>query len=207
MIPFKKKLNHVIQLYHDYGTRVWAQLTTYPDPDFYHHILIGTLTPIESDKLRHQLNRTDHHRDNRNITDYAREILLNWLMEDLVIGYVLTRNFKKIILTGADQDRRFLPGSRVNAAPDLKADGQRFDMKCDWTGYWLEKGIVDLRDEEYPLLIKQNAGLILILPFQKQLGILKSLAEVEVTNGKSHPVWHKPYYALDLPGNLSWEGW
>jgi len=207
VIAFQTKLQHVIHLYHEFGVRAWVRLAAYPDPELYHHILIGTLTSIESDKLRHQLFRTEHHRDSRKIMEYAREMILNWLIEDLVIQYVLPHKFKKIKLIGGDRDRRFLTGSHVAATPDLKADGRKYDIKCDWTGYWHEKGIVDLRDGEYPLLLKQNAGLVLILPFQKQIGILDSLTEVKVIKGKMHPIWHKPYHALELSENLCWEDW
>lgn len=162
---------------------------------------------MESDILRHQLSQTTHHRDLRRLTDYAREILLNWLMEDLIIEQVLFQHFRKIKRIGSDQNREFLTGHNVVAEPDIKADGTPYDIKCDWTGYWTAKGVVDLRDSEYPLLVRQQAGLVLVLPLDRQLTILDNLESLRVKHGRQHRKWQKPYYALTLAEDLVWVDW
>lgn len=207
MVTYKTKLNHLKQLYHDFNFTVWAQLNRYPHPELYHHLLTDSLSPVETDILRHQLCQTSHHRDTRKVTEYAGEILLNWLLEDLVISRILTHKFKSVQLTGGDQTRQFLAGPKVTAMPDLKADGNQYDLKCDWTGYWKTTNTVDLRDSEYPHLVKWKAGLVLIRPFDKQIGILETISDLVAQKNISHPIWHKPYYAVKLPQNLNWEGW
>ena len=207
MLASNNKLTHLIDLYHSFQQTIWGQLATYPQPELYHHLLTGKLTPVETDSLRHQLCQTSHHRDTRKIADYGREILINWLIEDLILRQVLSKKFQKIRLTGNDQQREFLTGPQITALPDIKADGKYYDIKSDWTGYWLDKGVIDLRDAEYPLLLKFSAGLILILPHERRVGTIDELAGLPVQHGDSHPKWKKPYYALTLPEALTWEKW
>lgn len=206
-MTFSEKLKLVKRLYQSFQKTVWAQLATYPQPELYHHLLIGALSPMEEDMMRHQLSHTSHHRDMRRMTDYAREILLNWLMEDLIIEHALFRHFRRIKRIGSDQNREFLAGQQVAAEPDILADGTRYDIKCDWTGYWCTKGVVDLRDSEYPLLVRQQAGLVLTSPAERKLAILNHLDSLKVKRGSQHHSWNKPYYALKLPQNVTWVEW
>ncbi|MCF7797928.1 MAG: hypothetical protein K9N11_08990 [Lentisphaeria bacterium] len=206
-MTFSEKLQLVKQLYQSFQKTVWGQLVNYPQPDLYYHLLLSAISPMEEDMLRHQLTHTSHQRDLRRLTDYAREILLNWLMEDLIIEQVLFQYFRRIKRIGSDRNREFLTGPKVAADPDILADGRRYDMKFDWTGYWTAKGVVDLRDGEYPLLIRQEAGLILITPAARKLAILYNLEDLKVTRGRRHHKWNKPYYALKIPRKMSWLAW
>ena len=205
MPDFSAKLRIVIELYHSRGKTVWQHLRVYPEPELYQHLLTNALTPMDGDNLRQRLSRTTHQRDSRKLADYAREILLNWLVEDYVIAALSGKQPGKIQLSGTDRQRQFLAGPEIAAAPDILVDGKPFDIKSDWTNYWSQRQVIDLRDDEYLLLKERRAGLILFQPLDRCYAILHDLGGLTAARGKRHPVWQKPFWQVALPEDLRWQ--
>ena len=107
---------------------------------------------------------TKHHQDFRNQRQYAFNLILNWLVEDLV--YTLLKNTgSNIKRIGSDSKRNILQGKEISALPDLLIENGKniwievisnYPTNSGYSSFWEQSGYFDLRDNKFNHLLKQS---------------------------------------------------
>ncbi len=174
-----KKFFLIKKIYKKYGLNAEKVIDKYHDPKFYRKILASKhyWTLEEEKKLMGILKGTKHHRDYRNNKQYAANIILNWLIEDLVY-IVLKKKKVSVVKSGSDSERKLLSGKKVEAECDLKIIPKNRDnkeifievianypTKSGFASFWEEKGFLDLRDKKFHKLLDNHiqGALVFIL--------------------------------------------
>ena len=90
---YSEKLRHVVEIYKLNEIDIVKVINKYPNSSLYKKILSKSSEWLDEDEinLRKILKDTSHHRDFRNPREYAFNIILNWLIEDLVF-WILFRS-------------------------------------------------------------------------------------------------------------------
>lgn len=169
------KLNNVINLYKSNNIIFEKVIAKYPDTDFYKKILSlsGKWGQQDEFKLHKILSGTSHHRDFRNPREYAFNIILNWLIEDLVF-WILFRSGANIKKSGSDKERQLLSGNAVSADSDLLVINNRkkifieiianYPTRRGFSSFWEQNGSFDLRDFKLNNLLRESeSGTVFIV--------------------------------------------
>ena len=122
------------------------------------------------------LKSCKHQRDRRSLMEYAQDLVCSWVFEDYLFSNLRMCGLN-IYLDGEDKNRKILSSSKVSANSDflVEYNDKRLyiELANDYTGYWLKRLQVDLRDDKYlRLKRKVNNG-------EKSL-----LLGVDLVNGK-----------------------
>lgn len=166
-----KKFILVKKLYRKHKIDISKVINNYHDPKFYKK-LIG-LTPNwgkeDEQKLQKILSGTKHHRDFRNLRQYAFNLILNWLVEDLIL-ITLRKKGLDTIKYGSDQERKLLIGQNVDAVCDLKIIPRNkknkeiylevianYPTNSGYSSFWEEHKFFDLRDSKYQKLLSKHS--------------------------------------------------
>lgn len=165
-----KKFLLIKRLYKKHKLNVEKVIDKYHDPKLYRKIIASKnyWTLEEENKLKKILSGTKHHRDFRNNKQYAANIILNWLIEDLV--YILLKRKKiNVIKSGSDKERKLLVGKKVEAECDLKIIPKNktnkeilievianYPTRSGFASFWEEKGFLDLRDKKFHKLLDNH---------------------------------------------------
>jgi len=160
------KFNLVEKLYEKNKLEIGEVLDSYPNTDLYKEILgiKGSWEKTAANMLSELLVGTKHHQDFRNQRQYAFNLILNWLVEDLV--YTLLKNtginIKRI---GSDSKRNILQGKEISALPDLLIENGKniwievisnYPTNSGYSSFWEQSGYFDLRDNKFNHLLKQS---------------------------------------------------
>ncbi len=160
------KFNLVKELFEKNKLDIGDVLDSYPNTDLYKKILgvKGSWEKTAASMLSEQLVGTKHHQDFRNQRQYAFNLILNWLVEDLV--YTLLKNtgnnIKKI---GSDSKRNILQGKEISSLPDLLIENEKniwievisnYPTNSGYSSFWEQSGYFDLRDNKFNHLLKQS---------------------------------------------------
>jgi hypothetical protein len=160
------KFNLVEKLYEKNKLEIGEVLDSYPNTDLYKEILgvKGSWEKTAANMLSELLVGTKHHQDFRNQRQYAFNLILNWLVEDLV--YTLLKNTGiKIKRIGSDSKRNILQGKEISALPDLLIENGKniwievisnYPTNSGYSSFWEQSGYFDLRDNKFNHLLKQS---------------------------------------------------
>ena len=143
-----------------------SPIDSYSDPILFRKILglSGEWILEDENKLRKILTGTTHHRDFRNIRQYAFNLILNWLVEDLIFQ-LLEKSGLQVNKEGSDGNRDLLMGKQVSAEPDLmiKKDKENwievianYPTYKGFSSFWEQEGFFDLRDNKYSQLLEKS---------------------------------------------------
>jgi hypothetical protein len=139
--------------------------TTINKQQLFRNLLLNKTNTQEYDYINKVCNLP--HRDNRTPTEYATELVITWLMEDIT-SLILTDNQIRNRINGADKERNFLPPHQIDEQTDLqiKQNGETRNLETiyDHTGHWDRTQQIDLRLNKHNNLKKQDALLLGINP-------------------------------------------
>lgn len=168
-----------------------------------------TLLKTEYPQVYRNLESCNHQRDRRSLMEYAQDLVCSWVFED----YLIT-NLKAIGLdihhAGDDKNREILSSSRVTANSDflIKYNNKKLyvELANDYTGYWLKKLQVDLRDDKYlRIKNKKNSGdssVLLGIDLKNKKYFIHDFSnDQNVMYIKYHPPFSKPAYSIKLEKN------
>lgn len=141
-----------------------------------------------------------HHRDNRTPFEYARDLVASWVFEDCVIGSLRDSGLE-ITHGGSDKCRNILPDDMVTSNSDamLILDNKSIpiEIMCDYTGFWTNKGKIDLRDNKYQKLSDTQSIFMGFSTTDNKMILLDFDSELNVEYIASHrPYGNKPAYSI-----------
>jgi hypothetical protein len=140
-------------------------------------------------------------KDARKPSQYAIDIILGWITEDITIIY-LSNSGISCVMAGTDKKREFLNPSQIGSNPDLfifYRDSQPAPLELiyDYTGYWEKANKLDLRLNKYENLKKRNALILGIAPEKSRALLLDTRKEhPDITKGKIVGYGGKEGYTL-----------
>ncbi|MDA7541676.1 hypothetical protein N8819_00130 [Gammaproteobacteria bacterium] len=169
------KLKLVVSLFKTNSIIFDKVIDKYPNADFYKKILSLSSGWDKADdlKLNQILTGTNHHRDSRSPRLYAFNIILNWLVEDLIFWNLYRSNID-VKKNGSDKNRVLLSGKNVTADSDLKIKKSNeliyievisnYPTHKGYSSFWEQDGSFDLRDNKLSnmLLESKNAKVYII---------------------------------------------
>jgi hypothetical protein len=159
------------------GTSVEQVVRAYPDSEFLLRLLGLGNGWSESDReaLEERIRGTRHHRNHRDSQTYVADLVLGWVMQDVVIQRLRAAGYA-CEPTGADAERRLLLGRQISEEADLKLTTPAgeiwwIDVLTDYPtqrgadSYWQETRRCELRDRKFHRLAEKvsvgtRAGLI-----------------------------------------------
>lgn len=172
--------------------------TTINKQQLFIHLLKNETTPQENDYINQTCNLP--HKDNRTATEYATELVITWLLEDIT-SLILTDNQIRNRINGADKERNFLPPHQIDEQTDLqiKYQGETRNLETiyDHTGHWERTQQIDLRLNKHNNLKKQQALLLGINP-QTLTGILLDYKNPINSHQHEHPIYGKTVNTITL---------
>ena len=159
------------------GTSVEQVVRAYPDSEFLLRLLGLGNEWSESDReaLEERIRGTRHHRNHRDSRTYVADLVLGWVMQDVVIQRLRAAGYA-CEPTGADAERRLLLGRQISEEADLKLTTPAgeiwwIDVLTDYPtqrgadSYWQKTRRCELRDRKFHRLAEKvsvgtRAGLI-----------------------------------------------
>ena len=140
-------------------------------------LFIALINNTTTHEQENYLNETCNlpHKDNRTPTTYARNLVTNWLLEDLT-QTALTQNGIKNRKHGADKQRQFLPPHQITPHTDLQIKHQQntrnLETIYDHTQHWYRTNHIDLRHNKHQHLIQQQARFLALKPIRELFHVL-----------------------------------
>jgi len=151
------KLDLVIALLNEHEINIHKLIATYEDKEMINKVLGFTVEPMTEEdhkELSEKLQGNEHHKDFRNDLEFARNLIIGWLLEDFVYFH-LKKQGLDIQRTGNDSGRKLLKGHLASGEPDLlvKQNGYKLWVEVianfptkNYDSFWEEEGYFDLRD-------------------------------------------------------------
>ena len=140
------------------------------------------------------------HKDWRTPHQYARELTITWLLEDLT-QTILTQHGIKNRKNGADQHRQYLPPHQIDKNTDLqiKHNQQTRNLETiyDHTGHWQRTNQIDLRLNKHHNLQTQQALLLGINPHNLTAILINYQNPIQAQQ-KHHPQYGKTVQTITL---------
>ncbi|MEM4722106.1 MAG: hypothetical protein QXT73_08620 [Candidatus Methanomethylicaceae archaeon] len=186
-------------------------LRSYSDGELYLRILgiRGEWNTQDEIALESRIQGTMHHRDRRNARDYISDLILGWVIQD-VIAKLLEYEGISTEHKGADSARQLLTGTQTTEEPDLliiPPSGRRIwvDVVSDYPdpdkkrdSYWKQIGQCDLRDNKYRRLLSVSTkgyepGLLGILVGSCEFFFVLLTPELEHNGVIKHIPSHPPF--------------
>lgn len=90
-------------------------------------------------------------KDSRSSEEYARDLVISWLVEDMVKDYLQLQS------NGADQERVFLTRHKIKYDSDFKAGNRLLELYVNFTNYWTKTKKIDLRMDKYLHLVEKKS--------------------------------------------------
>jgi len=169
------------------------------DVSLVENALSDSLTSSQEAYMEEKLGDLTHHMDNRTAVEYGTELILNWLLEDIVADILSQDSDISVSKSGKDSQREFL--DNPNSDPDLNIsfDGAEYhiELTADYGGFWQRHGEIDLRDEKYPRLGEADNGMLLGVDFENGQVFTGYPVTMDSSYTSSHPYWNKPAYRID----------
>ncbi|MFA4028869.1 MAG: hypothetical protein GDYSWBUE_001251, partial [Candidatus Fervidibacterota bacterium] len=109
---------------------------------------------------------TRHHRDQRDVRTYVADLLLGWVVQDVVTELLLKAGYD-CHSAGANSNRQLLTGRQVTEEPDLvlmtpRGETWWLDVVTDYPtkrgapSYWMETRRCELRDNKFRRLMEKR---------------------------------------------------
>lgn len=166
---FADKLDLVISLLNDNNINIHKLIATYKDSELISKVL--GLNPVVTQEdlslLEEKLVGNEHHKDFRDTISFARNLIINWLLEDLIY-YKAIEGGLEVQHTGNDGQRELLKGWKASSDPDLfvklNVQNQESEIWCEvianfptknFDSFWEETGYFDLRDYKLKNLLNK----------------------------------------------------
>jgi hypothetical protein len=173
----KRNIQLMNDLLAEVNKSVEQVVRTYPKSEFLLRLLGLRNGWSESDRedLEEQIKGTRHHRNHRDSRTYIADLVLGWVMQDVVIQCLREAGYS-CEPTGADVERRLLRGHQIAEEADLKLTTPAgevwwIDVLTDYPtqrgadSYWQKTRRCELRDRKFDRLVEKigvgtRAGLI-----------------------------------------------
>jgi len=117
--------------------------------ELFRGLLSNSLSEVELSYVNQMLNIK--HRDKRSALEYGSELVLGWLIEDVV------RDVFGLELCGSDSEREFLPVGKISNLTDFRLGDRPIELMVDWGSYWIDLGRIHFRHDKLRKLIEANA--------------------------------------------------
>lgn len=167
-------------------------------------ILEGDITRLkfEHPQIYDNLLSCSHNRDNRTPIEYAQDLVASWIFEDTLVQS-LSNGGLRISLAGADRTRVILPTSKVSSSSDAlisyKGQCKHLEIMSDYTGYWERVGEIDLRDDKYQRLCRENALFLGVCTKSTKYMLLNFANRLQARFIPQHkPYGYKPAQAIKI---------
>ncbi|MDA9636433.1 hypothetical protein N9T42_01845 [SAR86 cluster bacterium] len=150
--------------------------------------------------IRYLDSKTDlwHFKDKRTNIEYAIDLVLGWLSEDIIISHLREKSIK-CDLNGRDKYREFLSPKYISAQPDIKIKiNERYrtlEIANDWNDYWIRSDMLDLRDNKFLKLRNEKSLFLGIAPLSSK-GIFLDFSEKLDFIKRFNPAYGKSAYTL-----------
>lgn len=158
-------------------------------------LLDDELTEKDLDELS-VLDNLDHLKDNRSNPEYGMDLVLGWLLEDLLSEMIE----HSTSLDSADKDREFLKSPDADSDLEISIDGQKIPLEIvnDYTGFWKREGeMSNLRDGKFENLKDENA-LILGLDMENRDILIIPAKEADKTGKEYNYLINKEASIINL---------
>ena len=168
------------------------------------HLIQNTLSENERRYIEEKIGHLDTFRDSRSSINYARELVLGWIVEDCLIGAINACGFKCESF-GGDRIRELISNSEnITGSSDLKVEviegkSVLIEVTTDYTAYWKRNGVMDLRNDKYNNIVKED-GCVLGIDFRQGEFCFFHILQTPATYLEEHPVWKKPAYEISIKG-------
>lgn len=143
-------------------------------------------------------------KDTRNEMEYARDIVVNWLLEDYCLQLFKEWGYKTT-LSGADKGRKILSCKATSNECDFKLKKNRkkcnIELQVNYTGFWIREGLADLRDSKYRSIIEHESSILFISIPEKKF-ILTRLDSLHSEYCKLHHAYKKPVYRVSVQKDM-----
>ena len=140
-----------------------------------------------------------HFKDKRSNIEYAIDLVLGWLSEDIIISHLIEKSIK-CDLNGRDKYREFLSPKYISAQPDIKIKiNERYrtlEIMNDWNDYWIRSDMLDLRDNKFLKLSNEKSLFLGIAP-RSSKGIFLDFSEKLDFIKRYNPAYGKKSYTLN----------
>lgn len=135
-------------------------------------------------------------RDSRTPTEYARDLVISWLIEDILQVYLgLSKN-------GADSQRDFLKKGQIKYDSDFIHNDRHLELYVNFTNYWTKTKKIDLRMDKYQHLVDNNALLLGIAFESCQFFLIDFEKENLIFNENYNYFWKKKCYTCQKYDNF-----
>jgi len=210
MISFEDKLKYVEDFVQkNLGISYNALMQNWHDKNTATNLINGTLTEKQKQYLEKTLTNV-HIMDNRDKTEFAKNLLVNWLLEDAIVeifnNFIFAGSDLSMYYNGNDAERKF--SKRAREDPDFVIIDKNenvvsfIELKADYSGFVTNAKSVDLRDNGYETL-RKYAGYLLVIDFANQVFYFDSIYNLPAQH-INNPAWNgKPAYRTDLSNAFS----
>jgi len=142
------------------------------------------------------LEDLDHLKDERSNYEYALDLIMGWMIEDLIIDLIN----QETLHASADKDREFLenPEADADLEIDLENNSIPLEIVNDYTGFWKNKReLSNLRDSKFQNL-KEEDALILGIDMENRKILLIPAREADKKGRKYNPRINKKASIINL---------
>lgn len=168
------------------------------------YILKNDFSKLKSDypQIWNALLSCKHNKDKRTYEEYAQDLVSSWIYEDVLLAYLQKNDFE-IYLNGSDYKREILTTSKVMTDSDYlikKNDIKRnVELVNSYTNYWNITNKIDLRDNKF-LKMKKNNVLLLCIDLHNNIFYLLdfNFGNFEYKYLDYHKPYGKPAYQIDI---------
>lgn len=119
----------------------------------------------EYSKKLESLCNISYNRDARTPVEYAIDLIFGWIVEDVVIEYLLLNGFN-VEKIGADSERVFLSSGNITTDNDVRIEysgkSKEFDIYFDSQGYWTKYDKIDIRESKWKSITKDGISIICV---------------------------------------------
>lgn len=144
------------------------------------------------------------HKDWRTPTQYARDLVITWLLEDLT-QTLLTQHKIPNRKNGADQNRQFLPPQNITPHSDLQIlynnQTRNLETIYDHTQHWNRTNQIDLRLQKHQHLTNQNA-ILLAIDTQNLTATIINYTNPPPITQRQHPTYGKTVNTITITNPL-----
>jgi hypothetical protein len=180
------------KIVNSYGSSCFLH-TEISKKEFFSSFLNGQISDAEGAQIADKC-RLDFHRDMRSSLNYALDLILGWLVEDLILNKMKALG-SSIELDGADKSREFLKSYEITVESDFVIDGingpQSIELVVSWDDYWKNTNSLDLRSSKYEKLLKSKLDVrILAIDVSSQEGMVLTTTDIQSKiRRRNNPAW------------------
>lgn len=117
--------------------------------EIFRGLMMNRLTGESLAYVERKLNIS--HRDKRSAVEYGADLVLSWLIEDVVAEVFGLR------LTGSDSGREFLSAGEITNSTDFMLGTRPVELMVDWGSYWVDLGRIHFRHDKLLKLTEKKA--------------------------------------------------